>query len=56
MRVLSIAVVLVAGFYGARIADDPVVGLAVMAVLGAILLLARRVLRKRRQANPPKRA
>ena len=56
MRILSIAVVLVAGFFGARIADDPAAGLATMAVLGAILLLVRRIVRTRRQASPPKRA
>ncbi len=56
MRVLSIALIVVAGFYGARIADNPLGGLVTMAILGAILLLARRVLRRRHQASPPNRS
>lgn len=56
MRGLSIALIVVAGFYGSRIADNPLGGLAAIAVVGAILLLAQRVMRKRHQANPPKRS
>ena len=55
MRVLSIAVIVIAGFYGARIADNPLGGLAAIAVTGAVLLLVRRFLRQRRQSSPPKR-
>lgn len=55
MRALSIAVIVVVGFYGARIADNPLGGLAAAAVAGAIVLLAQRIVRKRHQANPPKR-
>lgn len=57
MRILSIAVLIVTGFYGARIADNPLGGLAAMVVAGAILLLVQRLRdkQKRRQSNPPKR-
>ena len=56
MRVLSIAVIVIAGFYGARIADDPLGGLAAIAVAGVALLLVRRFLGRRRQSSPPKRS
>lgn len=56
MRILAIAMILVAGFFGARIADDPLGGLATMAILGAILLLVRRLRHRRRQASPPNRS
>lgn len=57
MRTWAIAViVVVGGFYGARIADDPLAGLAVAAIVGAFLWLGRSILRKRRQSSPPKRS
>jgi hypothetical protein len=56
MRILAILVTMLAFWLGARIADDPLVGLLVGAIVATFLLLGRRVLRRRHQANPPKRS
>lgn len=55
MRALAIALTIVAAWFGARIADDPLVGLLVGAIVAACLVPGARILRRRRQANPPKR-
>ena len=56
MRVLTIILTIVAFWFGARIADDPMVGLLAGAVVGTLLVLGQRMLRRRRQASPPKRS
>ncbi|WP_161783234.1 hypothetical protein [Massilia sp. BSC265] len=55
MRVLAIVATVVAFLLSARIADDPLVGLLVGAIVAAVLVLGQRLVRKRHQANPPKR-
>ena len=56
MRVLAIVVTILAFWLSARIADDPLVGLLVGAVVATFLVLGQRLLRRRRQSNPPKRS
>lgn len=55
MRVLAILVTIVAFWLSARIADDPLVGLLVGAIVATVLVLGQRLLRRRHQASPPKR-
>ncbi len=52
----SIVVCLFAFWLSSRIADNPLVGIVVAAVVAAVLALAGRAMRRRTQANPPKRA
>ncbi len=56
MRALTIILTIVAFWFGARIADDPLVGLLAGAVVGTLLVLCRRLMRRRHQASPPKRS
>jgi hypothetical protein len=59
MRALAIGMTVIAAWFGARIGDDPLIGLVAGAVMATILLLGRRALRRRSQLNsqpnPPKR-
>lgn len=52
----TIVVCLGAFWLSARIADDPLAGIVVAAILAAVLVPGRRALRKRSQASPPKRS
>ncbi|MGI4842286.1 MAG: hypothetical protein ACRYF7_03130 [Janthinobacterium lividum] len=56
MRVLTIILTILAFWFGARIADAPLVGLLAGAVVATALVLIQRGLRRRRQASPPKRS
>ncbi|WP_156923619.1 hypothetical protein [Massilia alkalitolerans] len=53
MRVLTIILTILAFWFGARIADDPLAGLLAGAVVATVLVLVQR---RRRQASPPKRS
>ena len=55
MRVWIIVLSLLAFWLGSRIADNPLVGLVVGAIVATVLLLSQRVLHRRGQASPPKR-
>jgi len=55
MRILIVIASLLAFWLGSRIADNPLVGLVVAAVVATVLVLAQRALHRRGQANPPKR-
>lgn len=55
MRIVIIVASILAFWLGARIADDPLVGIVAAAVVATVLTLGRRALHRRVQANPPKR-
>ncbi len=52
----SIVICLLAFWLSSRIADNPLVGIVVAAIVAVVLALAGRAVRRRSQANPPKRA
>jgi membrane protein implicated in regulation of membrane protease activity len=56
MHTWTIVISLAAFWLGARIADNPLAGILVAAIVATFMVLGQRAMRRRRQANPPNRS
>lgn len=56
MRIVIIVASIFSFWLGARIADDPLVGIVVAAVVATVLTFGRRTLRRRNHIKPPNRS